>query len=71
MRIKANSGHLVSISDEILVYSRAEAGKLELYWEETDVAKIAREVAFILEPTAGRGGVALHFHLRLRDEDGV
>jgi signal transduction histidine kinase len=58
-RIKANSWHLVSIIDEILVYSRAEAGKLEVHIEETDVAQIAREVTLVLESVAERGGVAL------------
>lgn len=60
-RIKMNSWHLVTIIDEILVYSRAEAGRLEANWEETDVVQIAREVVFTLEPEAERAGVALHF----------
>jgi len=63
-RIKENSWHLVSIIDEILVFSRAAAGRLEVSWEETDMAIIAREVTYILEPTVERGGVALHFEPR-------
>ena len=60
-RIKANSWHLVSIIDEILVYSRAEAGRLEIRSEATDVAQIAQEVALMLEPEAEHSRVALRF----------
>jgi signal transduction histidine kinase len=60
-RIKVNSWHLVSIIDEILVYSRAEAGRIEVNREETDVVQIAREVTRILEPEAERSRVALLF----------
>lgn len=60
-RIKANSWQLVSIIEEILIFSRAEAGKLEVNREEADIAEIALEVVRVLEPTAARGGVALHF----------
>jgi signal transduction histidine kinase len=60
-RIKASSWHLVSLVDEILLYSRAQAGRMEVNREETDVVKIAREIIFTLEPVAARGGVALRF----------
>ena len=58
-RIKVSSWHLVSIIDEILVYSRAEAGRLEVHREETDVGQIAQEVVLILRPEAERRGVSL------------
>ncbi|HEX2094855.1 MAG TPA: ATP-binding protein, partial [Longimicrobiaceae bacterium] len=60
-RIKASSWHLLSIIEEILIFSRAEAGRLEVRPEETDVVHIAREVVRILEPEAERNGVALRF----------
>ncbi len=60
-RIKASAWHLIAIIDEILAFSRAEAGRLEVRWEETDVAQIAREVVRILEPEAERSRIALHF----------
>ncbi|MBV9773403.1 MAG: PAS domain-containing protein [Gemmatimonadetes bacterium] len=58
-RIKASSWHLVSIIDEILTLSRAEAGKEEVRREEADVAAIVREVVQILEPQADARGLAL------------
>jgi PAS domain S-box-containing protein len=60
-RIKASSWHLVSIIDEILTLSRAEAGKVEVRAELADVAGIASEIVRTLEPVAARDGLALHF----------
>lgn len=53
-RIKASSWHLVSIIDEILTLSRAEAGKEAVRAEEADVAEIASEVVGSLESEAAR-----------------
>lgn len=58
-RIKANSWHLVSIIDEILVISRAEAGRLEVHAEESDVPEIVWEVARSLAPQVELRGVSL------------
>jgi len=74
-RIKANSWHLVSIIDEILTLSQAEAGHLMVRLAETDVVEIAREVVRVLESHLMRGEVALHFDctvpsLRLRTDPG-
>lgn len=60
-RIRANSWYLVSIIDEILTLSRAEAGRLEVRAVEVDVVEVAREAARILETEAQRRGVAVHF----------
>lgn len=60
-RIKVNSWHLVSIIDEILLYSRADAGRMEVIRERTDVVEIARETVGILELEAERSQLALHF----------
>jgi PAS domain S-box-containing protein len=59
-RIKASSWHLVSIIDEILTLTRAEAGREEAHYEVTDVAEIAREVVSILAPRAEACHLALH-----------
>jgi signal transduction histidine kinase len=59
-RMKASSWHVVSLVDDILLYSRALAGRLEVVQGEADVLKIAREVVFTLEPLAEREGIALH-----------
>jgi PAS domain S-box-containing protein len=61
-RIKAASWHLVSVIDEILTLSRAEAGKVEVRAEEVDVAGIAAEVVGTLESEAAREGLDLRFH---------
>jgi PAS domain S-box-containing protein len=58
-RIKASSWHLVAIIDEILTLSRVEAGKERAQYEETDIARITRDVAGILEPQAEVHGLAL------------
>jgi PAS domain S-box-containing protein len=62
-RIKASSWHLVSIIDEILNLSRAEAGKVAMHAEEADAAEIASEVIGTLEPESARRGL----DLRLRN----
>jgi PAS domain S-box-containing protein len=58
-RIRASSWHLVSIIDEILTLSRAEAGKEEVRRQEADLAEIAREVVQVLERQAGERGLVL------------
>lgn len=58
-RIKAGAWHLVSVIEEILTFSRSEAGKEELRLELVDVARIAREGAELLEPQAEMKGMAL------------
>lgn len=65
-RIKANSWHLVSLIDEILLFSRAEAGKLEVNREDADLVEIARDVVRSLEPAAEHRRVALRFECETR-----
>jgi len=62
-RIKTSAWNLVSIIEEILTFSRAEAGKEEAQLEPTDVAALAREAAEMMEPQAHSRG--LHFRARL------
>jgi signal transduction histidine kinase len=59
-RIRASSWHLVSIIDEILTLSRAEAGRVEKRVEEVDMAGIACEIVRMLEPEAARAGLGLY-----------
>lgn len=59
--IKGSAWHLVSIIEEILTLSRAEAGRVEVHPEEVDLAGIAREVVRNLETVAERRGLALRF----------
>jgi PAS domain S-box-containing protein len=58
-RIKASSWHLVSIIDDILTISRAEAGKEEVEIESVDLSTLTREVARIVEPQAESTGLEL------------
>jgi two-component system, chemotaxis family, CheB/CheR fusion protein len=59
VRIKACSWHLVGIIDEILTFSRVEAGKEELHKEEVDLAKVAREVVEVVGMQADARGLEL------------
>ena len=60
-RITASCWYLVSIIDEILVFSRAEAGMVKVNAEATDVVEIARDVVQIVEPAAEHSRLALRF----------
>jgi len=58
-RIKSCSWHLVTIIDEILTFSRVEAGKEELHEADVDLVKIAREVVEVVEAQADAHGLTL------------
>jgi two-component system, chemotaxis family, CheB/CheR fusion protein len=47
-RIRASSWHLVAIIDEILTYTRSEAGKQDIRLSSVDLAEIARNVLGML-----------------------
>jgi signal transduction histidine kinase len=59
-RIKTGAWHLASIIDEILTYSRIEAGKETVTRDRVDLARLVRESAELLEPFATSRGLALH-----------
>jgi len=52
-RIGRATRHLISIIEEILVFSRMEAGRETLVLAPVELAELAREVAAIAEPLAG------------------
>ena len=58
-RIQASSWHLVGIIDEILTFSRAEAGKLEVHATPTNVVEMTREVIRMVEPQAAERGIRI------------
>ncbi len=60
-RIKMATQHLVSLIEEILTFSRIEAGKEDLLLEPCDLAVLAGEAVSLLEPQARRKGLALAF----------
>ncbi len=58
-RIRAGAWHLVSIIDEILTFSRVEAGKERAELARVDVAEIARSVVDLLTDQARARGLRL------------
>ncbi len=62
-RIKASAWHLLSIIEEILSFSRIEAGREVVMPEPVDGAELAREAAAMIEPVASQKG--LDFDVRL------
>lgn len=57
-RIKVSARHLLQLIDEILTYSRAEAGKEEVRNEVATVNSILDEAAALIEPLAAEKTVA-------------
>jgi len=62
-RVKSAAHHLISVIEEILSFSRVEAGKELIYLEAVEVAAIAREVEELFEPQALRKNIALRVSL--------
>jgi signal transduction histidine kinase len=58
-RISDSSAHLLSIVDEILTYSRTEAGQERLKTGTVELSDVLREVAAVMEPIAQRKDLAL------------
>jgi signal transduction histidine kinase len=56
-RIKVSARHLLQLIDEILTYSRAEAGKEEVRYELVPVNAMLDDAAAFIEPLAGDKGV--------------
>ncbi len=59
-RIKSSAWYLVSIVDEVLTLTRAEAGREEVRPADVDLAGIVADVVRILEPQAHAHGLAMH-----------
>ena len=58
-RVRAAARHLFSIIEEILTFSRIEAGKEEVHVEVLDAVPLARAVGELFEPQAIQKGIAL------------
>lgn len=58
-RIKASAQHLLQLIDQILSYSRIEAGREMLQMDEVDANELASDAASIVEPLAEDKGLAL------------
>ena len=58
-RVKSAAKHLISIIEEILTFSRIEAGKEEVRVELVDATTLVRDVGELFEPQSLHKGVAL------------
>jgi signal transduction histidine kinase len=58
-RIRASAWHLTQMVDEILSFSRLEAGRETLIVEATDVLSLAREAAALVGPAAASKGLGI------------
>jgi signal transduction histidine kinase len=59
LRIKTVASHLQHIVNEILSFSRAEAGREELNLSDADAALLAREALVAVEPLATQKGLSV------------
>ena len=62
-RVKSAARHLVHIIEEILTFSRVEAGKEPLQLEAVDAAALTRTVTELFEPQAGSKGLQMRTQL--------
>lgn len=74
-RIRASAWHLTQMVDEILTFSRIEAGRETVMLDVTDVVSLAREAAALVGPGAALKGLGLASELpdcdiRLRTDSG-
>jgi signal transduction histidine kinase len=59
-RIDAASRHLRGLIEEVLSFSRLEAGRVETHVENVDVCDLGSEVAAVIEPLATEKSLAFH-----------
>ena len=62
-RVKNAARHLMSIIEEILTFSRVEAGKETVFFETVNVVELAREVESLFEPQAREKSLTLEISL--------
>ena len=65
-RMQLAAKHLIELIEQILTYSRMEAGREEVHLEEVDARTLAREAALLAGPLAKDKG--LEFRMQLGDE---
>jgi PAS domain S-box-containing protein len=62
-RIRASTDHLLTVIEQILTFSRVEAGRENLCVERLDAVDLASECASMIEPIARRKGLAFTMEL--------
>jgi PAS domain S-box-containing protein len=62
-RIKAGARHLTGIIEEILTFSRLEAGREAIHAERVDLAAIAADALSLVEPQGNQKGLAIRVAL--------
>lgn len=62
-RIKASAWHLTQLVDEVLTFSRIEAGQEKVAREPIEPGRVAQRVAGMVEPVAQARGLELHTEL--------
>jgi signal transduction histidine kinase len=72
-RIRKSAQHLLYLMNELLTFTRLDAGREMLHLSEVDVREVLREVATFVEPTASSRGLAIEMEvpeqpLRLRTD---
>jgi PAS domain S-box-containing protein len=65
-RIERAARHLLHIIEEVLSFSRLEAGREQVYAENVDLVELVRETSGLVEPLAS--GKELHFTVDVPDE---
>ena len=59
LRIRASADHLLALIDEILTFSRVEAGKETVRWEDAQLRALAEEAVTMVRPQADEKGLTL------------
>ena len=59
-RIKASAWHLTHLVEEILTFSRMDAGREKAQIEPVDVADVVQRAAMLIEPVAASKALVLH-----------
>jgi PAS domain S-box-containing protein len=62
-RIKASTWHLLAMIEEILTFSRLEAGRAEVFAEMVDARELVHDAASLLHPVVASKGLTLELSL--------